>query len=244
LEDLLLQIVDQTSGVFSYGIVFVVLLLCGLGVPLPEDISLILGGYLVHDGKAQLALMMATGFLGILLGDTIIFLAGRRIGSQIGNKPQGFFARIVTPEKRARVEGLFHRHGEKIVLLARFMPGVRAVTFFTAGSVRMKYRRFVLFDGLAALVSAPVFVWLGYRFGGELEVLIDNVRRGQTRVVVGLFTLVVSYVGYLLWKRRREKALADAEKAALIATATGSIATAESLGVSRSTLPRDKASSL
>jgi membrane protein DedA with SNARE-associated domain len=221
LEDLLLQLVDQTSGFFSYGIVFAVLLLCGLGAPLPEDISLILGGYLVHDGKAQLWLMMIVGFLGILFGDSIIFFAGRRIGSQIGNKPAGVFARIVTPEKRARVEGLFHRHGEKIVMLARFMPGVRAVTFFTAGSVRMKYRRFVLFDGLAALVSAPLFVFLGYKFGGELEQLIDNVRKGQTRVVVGLAAVIVSYLAYLIWKNRRDKALAAAEKAQLIALASG-----------------------
>jgi len=219
LEDLLLQIVDQTSGVFSYGIVFGVLLLCGLGAPLPEDISLILGGYLVHDGKAQLFLMMFVGFMGILIGDSIIFFAGRRIGSQIGNKPQGFFARIVTPAKRASVEGLFHRHGEKIVMAARFMPGVRAVTFFTAGSVRMKYSHFVLFDGLAALVSAPLFVYLGFRFGGDLEILIDNVRRGQTRVVVGLVAAIVAYVSYLVWKNRREKAQAAAEKAKLSADA-------------------------
>ncbi len=239
MEDLLLQLVDQTSGVFSYGIVFLVLLLCGLGVPLPEDISLILGGYLVHDGKAQLWLMMIVGFLGILLGDSIIFFAGRRIGSQIGNKPQGFFARIVTPEKRARVEGLFHRHGEKIVMLARFMPGVRAVTFFTAGSVRMKYSHFVLFDGLAALVSAPVFVYLGFRFGGELETLIDNVRKGQTRVVIGLVVAVVSYVGYLVWKSRRDKALAAAEKAALSAMAQGSEVRAPA-SVGAPNLPADK----
>jgi membrane protein DedA with SNARE-associated domain len=217
LEDLLLQLVGQTSGVFSYGIVFGVLLLCGLGAPLPEDISLILGGYLVHDGKAQLWLMMLVGFVGILTGDSIIFFAGRRIGSQIGNKPQGFFARIVTPDKRRRVEGLFHKHGEKIVMAARFMPGVRAVTFFTAGSVQMKYLRFVLFDGLAALVSAPVFVYLGFRFGGELETLIDNVRRGQTRVVVGLGAAIIGYIAFSIWKSRRDKALAEAEKAKIIA---------------------------
>ena len=241
MEDLLLQLVDQTSGVFSYGIVFLVLLLCGLGVPLPEDISLILGGYLVHDGKAQLLLMMLTGFTGILMGDSIIFFAGRRIGSQIGNKPQGFFAGIVTPAKRARVEGLFHNHGEKIVMLARFMPGVRAVSFFTAGSVRMKYSHFIFFDGLAALVSAPVFVFLGFRFGGELETLIDNVRKGQTRVVVGLAVAIVSYIGYLIWKNRREKAQAAAEKAALSALAAGTeIRSPSPSPVAAPNLPPDK----
>ncbi len=183
---------------------------CGLGVPLPEDVSLILGGYLVHAGKANLVLMIATGFLGILMGDSIIFFAGRRIGAQIGSKQGGFFARIVTPEKRARVEQLFHKHGDKIVCLARFMPGVRAVTFFTAGSVGMKYLRFLLFDGAAALISAPVFIWLGFHFGGELETLLENVKKGQTRVIVILLTVAVVYLAYLFLKRRRDKAAAAA----------------------------------
>ncbi len=209
MNDFLLQLVNDTSGVFSYLVVFGILLACGLGVPLPEDVALILGGYLVHADRANLTLMMITGFMGIMIGDSIIFFAGRRFGSRVGKKvkPGGFFGRIVTPEKRARVEQLFLKHGDKIVCIARFMPGVRAVTFFTAGSVGMKYLRFVFFDGVAALVSAPVFIWLGYRFGGELEVLLENVKKGQTRVLVVLGLLAVAYFIFWLWKRRRTKAV-------------------------------------
>ncbi|MBS1148374.1 MAG: DedA family protein [Myxococcaceae bacterium] len=219
MEDLLLQLVEGTSGVVSYLVVFGILLACGLGVPLPEDVSLILGGYLAHAGKANLWVMMITGFVGIMVGDSIIFFAGRRIGSQVGNRKGGFFARIVTPEKRARVEQLFHKHGDKIVCLARFMPGVRAVTFFTAGSVGMKYLRFLFFDGAAALVSAPVFIYLGFRFGGELETLLHNVKKGQTRVILVLVAVAVVYLGYFLWKRRRDKATAAAALAQLNAQA-------------------------
>jgi membrane protein DedA with SNARE-associated domain len=116
----------------------------------------------------------------------------------------GFFARVVTPDKRARVQGLFARHGEKIVMIARFLPGVRAVTYFTAGSVHMKYSHFVFFDGIAALVSAPVFVFLGYRFGDELELLIRAVRQGQVRVLIGLAIVVGAYLlATRLWARWR-----------------------------------------
>ncbi len=205
LEDFLLELVNGTSGVVSYLVVFGILLACGLGVPLPEDVSLILGGYLVHAGKANLTLMMITGFVGIMVGDSIIFFAGRRLGTKVGANATGFFARIVTPAKRARVEQLFHKHGDKIVCLARFMPGVRAVTFFTAGSVGMKYLRFAFFDGAAALVSAPVFIWLGFRFGGELEELLENVKKGQLRVILVLVAIALVYLGYFLWKRRRDK---------------------------------------
>lgn len=207
MESLLFNLVSSTSGVFAYLVVFGILIVCGLGLPLPEDVSLILGGYLVHDGKAQLGAMMATGYLGIILGDSMIFYFGRRVGSKVGQKPSGFFARIVTPEKRARVEQLFKKHGEKIIMIARFLPGVRAVTYFTAGSVGMKWRRFAFYDSVAALGSAPIFVYLGYRFGGELDALITAIKRGQRNVLVALalVALVVFLVGR--WRSRRERQL-------------------------------------
>lgn len=185
----------QTEGLAAYGVIFAVLVACGLGIPLPEDVSLVTGGFLVYLGAAQLEVMMAVGFVGILAGDTLIFLAGRRIGTQVGRSGHGFFGRVVTPEKRRKVEELFRRHGEKIVMIARFLPGARAVTYFTAGSARMKYRHFIFFDAIAALASAPLFVYLGYRFGDELEALIRSVRRGESAVIVVL-TLVAAFFAY------------------------------------------------
>jgi len=196
--DFLLNLLGGTNGFLAYFMVFAILVACGLGVPLPEDISLILGGWLAYKGAANLPMMMAVGFLGILVGDSLIFYAGRRIGTNVG-KRGGFFSRIVTPEKRARVEGLFSKHGSKIVCIARFMPGVRAVTYFTAGSTGMSYWRFIFWDGLAALLSAPVFVWLGAKFGDRLDWLIQQLHQGQYYVFGAIAVLVV---GILVWRRR------------------------------------------
>ncbi|MFP2903704.1 DedA family protein [Pyxidicoccus sp. 3LFB2] len=206
MQELLTNLLGDAQGFIAYATVFGILVACGLGVPLPEDISLILGGFLAHKGAASLPVMMVVGFAGILVGDSLIFLAGRRLGGKLGRKagPEGgFFARIVTPEKRARVEGLFTKHGEKIVCIARFMPGVRAVTYFTAGSVGMSYWRFIFWDGLAALLSAPVFVWLGFHFGSELDSLIATFKEGQY-VVMGV--LALGGIGYFVWRRRRQAA--------------------------------------
>jgi len=208
VEDFLVSLADTvTGGVFSYVLVFGVLLACGLGVPLPEDVALIVGGLLVHKGKADLTLMMATGYLGIIIGDSMIFFPGRRIGARVGHKAGGFFSRIVTPEKRARVELLFKKHGEKIIMIARFLPGVRSVTYFTAGSVGMKWSHFAFFDSIAALASAPIFVFLGFKFGGELDSLIQQVRKGQQGVLAALAGIAV--VGFFIyrWRAKREKKL-------------------------------------
>jgi membrane protein DedA with SNARE-associated domain len=210
METFVLNLVGAASGGLSYVLVFGVLLACGLGLPLPEDITLIAGGIAVYKEVAHLYPMMLTGYLGIICGDSMIFYFGRRLGSKVGQKPGGFFARIVTPAKRARVEGLFQKHGEKIIMLARFLPGVRAVTYFTAGSVGMRYSHFVFFDSVAALLSAPGFVYLGFRFGGELEYLLAQIRKGQTGVLIALGVLVVVGVVVSRWRAARE-AKANAE---------------------------------
>lgn len=208
MKEFLIGLIGSAAGLTAYGLVFVVLLAAGFGLPLPEDIPLVMGGVLVHRGQANLATMILVGYLGIIIGDSIMFGLGRRFGSKLGahGPAPGIFARIVTPEKRARVEGMFKKHGEKIVMLARFLPGVRTVTYFTAGSVGMRYSLFVLYDSIAALASAPIFVLLGYYFGGDIELLLARVAAGERKVVVTLLVLVVGSLLFNRWRaRRREK---------------------------------------
>ena len=183
----------------AYLSIFAVLVACGLGVPLPEDISLILGGFLVFKGVANLWAMVATGFVGILVGDSLIYLAGRRVGRRV-RTGHGWLTRLVTPPRRIFVEGLFARHGEKLVIAARFMPGVRAVTYFIAGSAGMPYPRFICFDGLAALLSAPLFVLLGYRFGRHLQQVIELMKRYQLIALGALLTAVLLWAAIHRWR--------------------------------------------
>lgn len=210
MEQLVTQILEGASGAGAYGLVFLVLLLCGLGVPLPEDVVLITGGFLVYEGAARLDLMIVVAFAGILGGDSIAFFLGRHFGDRLTRIWP--IRLIVTPAKRNKVEHLFARYGEKIVMAARFMPGVRAVTYFCAGAAGMSYWRFIAFDGIAATVSAPVFVLLGWHFGGKIEWLIHAVRQGQGAVFGGLAAVVVLVIGAKYVRRRlaqkREKAVA------------------------------------
>jgi membrane protein DedA with SNARE-associated domain len=199
LDILLKSLLVGSHGAMAYLSIFAVLVACGLGVPLPEDISLILGGFLVFKGAANLWGMVATGFVGILVGDSLIYFAGRRVGRRV-RTGHGWLARVVTPARRVQVEGLFARHGEKIVNAARFRPGVRAVTYVTAGSAGMPYPRFICFDGLAALLSAPLFVFLGYRFGRHLQQVIELMKRYQLIAVGLLLTVCLLWAAVHRWR--------------------------------------------
>jgi len=206
VEQFLTELLTGSSGVGAYALVLLVLLLCGVGIPLPEDVALITGGFLVFKGEARLPIMIGVAFVGILGGDSFAFLLGRHLGNHLTK--QWPFRLIVTPAKKEKVERLFHKYGEKIVMAARFMPGVRAVTYFIGGAARMRYRRFITFDGLAATVSAPVFVMLGWHFGDHIDRLVKKVRQYQLSVLLILAGAVaLFYLARHLWRRttRAEK---------------------------------------
>ena len=127
-------------------------------MPLPEDVPLITGGYLVAR-SGSLTLMIAVGLAGILIGDSIIFRAGQTYGEKLLDTRVG---RHISGERVQRTIHLFERHGPKFILVARFVPGLRAVTYFVAGTTGVPYWKFILYDGMAACVSAPAWVILGW----------------------------------------------------------------------------------
>lgn len=200
----------------GYAFVFVVLLLCGFGLPMPEDVILVTGGvlaWLASDleqvsvaGMLRdrgLVTMVIVGLSGILAGDTIIFLAGRRFGHRVADIPP--LRRIVTPAKLEAVERQIRRRGNLVVVVARFLPGLRAPTFFTVGHARMPLWEFILFDGVAALLSAPLWVCLGFWFGSNLERLAREASRFSHYILLGV-GIVVFALWARWWQRRRAAA--------------------------------------
>ena len=103
--------------------------------------------------------MIATGLAGILIGDSIIFRAGQTYGEKLLDTRLG---RHISGERVQRIIHLFEKHGPKFIMAARFVPGLRAVTYFVAGTTGVQYWKFILYDGLAACVSAPFWVVLGW----------------------------------------------------------------------------------
>lgn len=187
------------TGPLGYAGVLFLLMVCGLGVPVPEDIILISGGYIAYTGGHRPWSMMALGLVGILIGDSIIYILGRRLGPPIARRAP--LNRVLTPERLQRVEGMFHKYGQIILMAARFMPGVRAVTFFSAGTTRVPYYKFLGFDGSAALISAPLWVFLGYRFANDITAVVEKARHWI--VIGGIAGVAAFYLVSRLLKSRR-----------------------------------------
>ncbi len=152
---------------FTYAGLFGVLLLCGLGLPLPEDIALLAGGFLVHRGITHFPQTLAVSFLGVIVGDNSLFYLGRRFGTGLIS-----YFRLGRPSSHVQIDRLknfMERYGNRAIFYARFLAGLRALVYLTAGSLGVSPGRFVFYDMLGALISVPIVVSIGYLFGAQIE---------------------------------------------------------------------------
>lgn len=189
---------------FGYWAVFGILIACGFGLPIPEDISLVAGGIISGLHFTKLSTMILTGMAGVLIGDGIVFTIGRFYGQRVFSLP--LIRKLMTPDRFTMVQSKFTKYGNWVLFAARFMPGFRTPIFLTAGASRkVSFLRFFVLDGAAALMSVPVWVYLGYLGADNREWLMQMVKRGQTLTfgVIGL-ALIVAIIIFLV-RRRTQK---------------------------------------
>src|SRR5690606_4047889 len=91
---------------------------------------------------------------GVMLGDSVMFLLGQRWGNHVFEHRMA--RKLVTPERHRKIVEYFGRYGAWIIFAARFLPGLRAPLFLTAGSMKVPFWVFFLMDGAAALLSIPI----------------------------------------------------------------------------------------
>ncbi|EEG10497.1 SNARE associated Golgi protein [Pseudogulbenkiania ferrooxidans 2002] len=198
--DILQILLDFFTG-YGYLAVFLVLLACGCGVPIPEDITLVAGGIISGLGFANVDWMVAVGMAGVLFGDGLMFALGHHYGHRVLRfKP---IARILTQERFAAVQEKFDKYGNWVLFVARFLPGLRSPIFITAGMTRrVPYWRFLLMDGFAALISVPVWVYLGYLGAANRDWLMTWVHRGQAGILI-VVALLLAGVAMACYRKKK-----------------------------------------
>lgn len=182
-------------GEYGYIAVFACLILCGLGVPVPEDITLVSGGVISGLALANPHIMCGIGLAGVLAGDSTMFLAGRIFGYRVQRLK--FFRKVVSPQRFSQIQRKFKKHGLGLLFVARFLPGLRSPIYLVAGmSHRISYITFIVMDGLAALISVPVWIYLGYFFADNLDILMEYVHDVQKAIflALGLLGVIIAVI--------------------------------------------------
>lgn len=189
-----LQLIQSFSGPGIYFIVFLILLGCGFGIPIPEDITLIAAGLVSYYGLSNVWIMLAVAFMGVMIGDGVIFSLGSRYGRVIAQRWP--LRLVLTDALLDRVSAQLQKQGNKLIFAARFMPGLRAAIFFSAGTLKIPFRTFIFFDGLAALLSVPAIVLSTWYWGQY----VDDVVRIVKSIEHGIVLVILCVVFYLILK--------------------------------------------
>ncbi|MBV1775831.1 DedA family protein [Burkholderiaceae bacterium DAT-1] len=185
---------------YGYLAVFSVLMLCGFGIPIPEDVSLVAGGIIAGLGYANPHLMVLVGLAGVLGGDALIFFIGRHYGNRV--LAYGPVSRFMTPDRVDAVERKFTHYGKRMMFMARFLPGMRTAIFLCAGMCgKVSAKRFFFSDGLAALLSVPFWVYLGYAGASNRDWLLMWMHRGQLSILSVVGVIIALLCCYSLVKR-------------------------------------------
>ena len=189
---------------YPYAGIFLTLILGGIGLPFPEDATLLLCGFLIAHGTIKLFPAFLIVFPLLLITDFFIFFVGKKYGRRLVQHQT--FRKWISPEKFLKLEEKFRRRGALVVLLGRHILGLKTQLLLLAGVMKMSVTKFLIVDGATALLTVGIF-WGGIGLLGEERIEMfkaEATKIGHIAIVV-LLILLAGWIGYRCWKRRIEK---------------------------------------
>lgn len=196
----LVETLRATDGATALSTLIGVLILCGLGLPIPEDIILVTTGILAALGKFPLWLGIVLCLIGVLCGDAALFFLGRRFGE--GLLMSAWAQRSLGHDNITRAQEMVIDNARFICFMARFLPGIRSAIYLVAGAMGVKPRTYLTQDGLAALISVPFWVVVGWWFGHNVDAALETVHRFEGWILSGVALAIVGYVAWT-WRARQ-----------------------------------------
>ncbi len=189
---------------FPYFGLFVLLVLGGIGLPFPEDTTLILTGFLISHRVIRVFPAIIVVYIGALIADVLIFAVGRKYGRRIVDHPR--FQRLLTRERLFSLEERFKKQGVILILAGRHLIGLRAQIFLAAGVMKMPVAKFILADACSLTLTIALMVGVGILGGNSLQIIEKDVRHIEH---VAIFLAFLVFVAYLVrryfssWRGRK-----------------------------------------
>lgn len=206
---------DLLTEHVSYLGIIIALVLTGSGMPIPEEVIVIIAGVAAYHGTLNPWLALTACMVGALLGDCVMYSIGYHFGRNVLQE-HPWFARFLTPAREKQIEQMIARHGAKVFLFARFLVGLRSPVFLTAGILRVPLRWFILVDTVCATLVIGTFFGLSYLFAEQIQDWWQWIRQAEitlTVAVVAAVSLTVAYLLYRRWQRRQRVRLRRLQRA-------------------------------
>ena len=173
------------------------------GVPVPGETMLIAAALFAGAGRLNVFAVFVVATLAAIVGDNIGFAIGHFGGRTLALR----FGKYVflTEERLDKAQEFFERHGGKIIVVARFIEGLRQANGIVAGISGMHWRRFVAFNTLGAALWVGTWVSLGYLAGNHITTIYTQITRYSLYVLIALAVVVVAFIARHLLRRRARR---------------------------------------
>lgn len=183
----------------SYLGIFLFIASTGCGMPIPEEAAIVVAGVLSSQGTLHTGIAFAACLAGAIVGDSFMYAIGYRWGHAIFTQHPRF-AKLLAAENEHQFQQAIKYHALKVMLLARFLIGIRAPVYVMTGVVRMPYRRFLMYDSISAAAVVGTVFGLSYVFGDNVREWVRHAEFTATLIVL----LVVAVVGGIIYYRHRQ----------------------------------------
>ena len=181
-------------------LLFVVLVAGGLGLPFPEDLTLLAAGALAQPGLLRLRDVVVVGFAGVVTADWILYGIGRCYGAEVVSHPR--IGRLLGAHSIDAVRGAVMRHQARAVFFARFVLGTRVVTFLAAGTFGVSAVRFALAEAAGSAIFVPAMATFGYLFADRALRIAHGAGRVEHWLVLGGLIGLALYLALRAWAVR------------------------------------------
>lgn len=187
-------------GYLALGLVF----LEDFGVPVPGETVLIVAAIYAGTGRLNIWLVAVIGFIAAVLGDNVGFAIGHFGGRPLAERYGKYI--FLTPQRLDKAASFFDRHGGKVIVIARFVEGLRQANGIIAGITGMHWTRFIPFNMLGAALWVGVWVSIGYFSGSHINSIYDTATRYQLYFAILVGLVILALIGRRVWHWRKEKA--------------------------------------
>jgi membrane protein DedA with SNARE-associated domain len=194
------RLADLVSGSWwGYLVVFAVSYLDAIIPLVPSETTVVTAGVLASAGDMSLPLVIFVAAAGAFLGDNTAYFIGRHYGDRVERR---FFSSEKAKGRLRWAERQLDERGAEIIIVARFIPGGRTAVTLSAGALEMPWRRFAIYDAIAAVIWASYAALLGYVGGKQFE---DAPWKGLVLALTIAFAVAagVELVRHLMKKRGR-----------------------------------------
>jgi membrane protein DedA with SNARE-associated domain len=187
---------------FPYIGIFILLILGGVGLPFPEDATLILSGFLVAQNVINPFQTFLAVYSGLLISDFFLYWVGKKYGRMVVEHKR--FQKIISPDRLSKLEEKFKKGDVWVILIGRHFLGLRAQIFLVAGVMRMPAIKFLMTDAATALLTIAFMGGMGYAGGNSVQILRKDLTRIEHIAIVVLMMLIAGWTVFKYFKGNKK----------------------------------------